>query len=360
MAKIDQLLVKAAEIGASDVHISVNNPPMFRYLGDLRKFKTQAFSADITKSLLYEILTANMLKQFESNMQLDFCYEIKGVARFRTNIFYQRQGIDGSFRIVPLKIPKLNDLGLPPVTTKILEQHQGIILLTGSTGHGKSTTLAAMIDYLNEHRPHHILTVEDPIEFVHLTDRKGVVNQREIGSNTLSFSNALKGALREDPDIIVIGELRDPETISLALTAAETGHLVIGTMSTSNSQKTIDRIIDSFPPEQQNQVRTMLADSIQGIITQRLIKNKDGTRRCLATEVLIGTMPIATLIRDNKTFQIPSMMQTGQKIGMQSLDESIMGLLNKGQISPEAALVNAINKKLFQPVSKVKDMTNTR
>jgi len=354
MAKIDQILTKSAQIGASDVHIAVNNPPMYRHLGELIKFKTKELSSAVTKALIYEILTPEMRETFEKDLQLDFCYELKGLARFRTNILHQRLGIDASFRVVPYKIPTLAGLGLPAVINRILDQHQGLILVTGATGHGKSTTLASMVDSLNEAKSHHILTVEDPIEFVHAINKKGVVNQRQVGRDTLSFANALKGALREDPDVIIIGELRDPETISLAMTAAETGHLVIGTMSTSSAHKTIDRIIDSFPPQQQNQVRTMLADSIKGIITQRLIKNKEGNGRCLATEVLVGTMPMATLIRDNKTFQIPSMMQTGKKVGMQLMDEDIMRLLKAGQISPETAYSNAANQKIFQQFLKSK------
>jgi twitching motility protein PilT len=348
VAKIDQILVKAAQVDASDVHIAVNNPPMFRHLGALKKFKTQPLASAVTKALIYEIMTPEMRKAFEEDLQLDFCHEIEGVARFRANALHQRLGVDASFRVVPFNIPPLEELGLPEVTKRILDQHQGLILVTGATGHGKSTTLASMVDYLNEHKSHHILTVEDPIEFVHSIEKKGVVNQRQVGRDTLSFSNALKGALREDPDVIVIGELRDPDTTSLAMTAAETGHLVIGTMSTSSAHKTIDRIIDSFAPEQQNQVRTMLADSIKGIITQRLIKDKQGKSRCLATEVLVGTMPIASVIRDNKTFQIPSMIQTGKKFGMELMDESLMRLLKEGRITGEDAYSNAANKKIFQ------------
>ncbi|PKN66613.1 MAG: type IV pili twitching motility protein PilT [Deltaproteobacteria bacterium HGW-Deltaproteobacteria-15] len=354
MAKLDQVLTRAAEIGASDVHISVNNPPLFRHLGELKKFKAPPLTAPQTKGLLHEILTQEMKERFEKDLQIDFSYEIGGVARFRANVFNQRLGIDASFRIIPFKIPGFEELGLPPVITRILDQHQGLILVTGATGHGKSTTLAAMVDYLNETKSHHILTAEDPIEFVHSVDKKGVVNQRQIGRDTLSFANALKGALREDPDVILIGELRDPETISLALTAAETGHLVVGTMSTASAHKTLDRIIDSFPPEQQNQVRTMLADSIKGIITQRLIKDREGKKRVLAVELMVGTVPIGTIIRDNKTFQLPSLIQTGKKLGMQLMDESLMQLFKDGLISPEAAYANALNKKPFETAVKGK------
>lgn len=354
MAAVDKVLERAVEIGASDVHIAVNNPPIFRHAGILKKFKAQELPSAATKKLIYEILTPEMQKKLEEDLQLDFCYEMEGTARFRANVLHQRLGVDASFRIVPFRIPSLEELGLPEVTKRILDQHQGMILVTGATGHGKSTTLASMVDYLNRNKSHHILTVEDPIEFVHPVDKKGVVNQREVGRDTLSFANALKGALREDPDVIVIGELRDQETTSLAMTAAETGHLVISTMSTSSAQKTIDRIIDSFPPRQQNQIRTMLADSIKGIITQRLVINKQGNKRCLATEVMVGTMPIATLIRDNKTFQLQSMLQTGKKIGMQLMDEDLMRLMKDDQISPEAAYINAANQKIFQEFVKAK------
>jgi twitching motility protein PilT len=353
MAKLDQILSKATEIGASDVHISVNNPPLFRLLGELKKFKTQPFSEVLTKALLFEILTPEMKEKLQKDLQCDFSYEIPSVARYRANVFWQRLGLDGSFRIIPFRIPTLEELGLPKVVRTILEYHQGLILVTGATGHGKSTTLASMVDYLNETKPHHILSIEDPIEFVQSVNKKGVVNQRQVGRDTLSFPNALRGALREDPDIIIIGELRDPETISLALTAAETGHLVIGTMSTSNAQKTVDRLIDSFPPEQQNQVRTMLADSIKGVVTQRLIKDKEGKKRVLAAEIMVGTVPVATIIRDSKTFQIPSLIQTGKKVGMQLMDESLMQLLKAGLISPEAAASNATNKKRFLSGSQV-------
>jgi twitching motility protein PilT len=354
MAKLDQVLTKAAEIGASDVHISVNNPPLFRHLGELKKFKAAPLTPPQTKGLVHEILTPEMRARFEKDLQIDFSYEIQGVARFRANVFNQRLGVDASFRIVPFKIPSFQELGLPPATNRMLDQHQGLILVTGATGHGKSTTLAAMVDYLNETKSHHILTAEDPIEFVHSVHKKAVVHQRQIGRDTLSFANALKGALREDPDVIVIGELRDPETISLSLTAAETGHLVVGTMSTGSAHKTIDRIIDSFSPEQQNQVRTMLADSIKGIITQRLIKDKEGKKRVLAVEVMVGTVPIATIIRDNKTFQLPSLIQTGKKLGMQTMDDSLLQLFRDGLISAEVAYANTANKKPFEVAVKGK------
>ena len=353
MAKLDKILAKAAQIGASDVHIAVGNPPLYRNLGDLKRFPIKELSPAATEVLTREIMAPELIEVFEDRLQVDFCYELQGIARFRANVFRQRLGVNASFRVVPFAIPPLDELGLPEAIHRLLDQHQGLILITGATGHGKSTTLAAMVDRLNEHKAHHILTVEDPIEFVHSVDKKGVVNQREVSRDTRSFANALKGALREDPDVIVIGELRDTETISLSMTAAETGHLVIGTMSTASAHKTIDRIIDSYPPEQQNQVRTMLADSIKGIVTQRLIKNREEDGRCLATEVFVGTAPAAAVIRDNKTFQIPSMMQTGKKVGMQLMDEDLMRLFKQEEkITAEAAHANAVNKKLFQPFVK--------
>ena len=354
MAKLDLILSKAVEFGASDVHISVDHPPLYRHLGELKQFKIQPFSAAMTKALFSEILNPEMKERLEKDLQCDFSYDISGVARFRANVFCQRLGVDGSFRIIPFRIPRLEELGLPEVVKSMLASHQGLILVTGATGHGKSTTLAAMVDYLNATKPHHILGIEDPIEFVHDVNKEGVVNQRQVGRDTSSFANALRGALREDPDIIIIGELRDTETISLALTAAETGHLVIGTMSTSNAQKTIDRIIDAFPPDQQNQIRTMLADSIKGIVTQRLIKNKEGTKRVLAAETMVGTAAVSAIIRDNKTFQLFSLIQIGKKSGMQLMDESLTQLLKDGLISPEVAYANAVSKKPFETASKTK------
>ena len=354
MAKIDSFLKKAFKINASDIHIATGHPPMYRQYGRLRKFKFTELSSRSTKKLIYEILTSEQRKTFEKDYELDFCYEIEEVARFRTNVLYQRTGMDASFRIIPLEIPSLDDLGLSPVVKEVLDQHQGLILVTGRAGHGKSTTLAAMVDHINNHRAHHVITVEDPIEFVQPI-KKGVVNQREIGRHTLNYANALRGALREDPDVIMIGELRDIETTSLAMTAAETGHLVLGTMSTSSAHKTVDRIIDSYPSGEQNQVRTMLADSLKAVITQRLISNvrKDGM--ALATEILIGTVPMSNLIRDHKTYQIPSMIQTGKAAKMQLMDESIIKLLEAGEISLNRAKKNIEREKLLNKLVKAKE-----
>jgi twitching motility protein PilT len=255
-------------------------------------------------------------------------------------------GLGAVFRVIPPRIPTLAELGLPPVTLKILDHHQGLILVTGGSGHGKSTTLAAIVDHLNTHRAHHILTIEDPIEFIHPL-KKGVVNQRQRGRDTLSYANAVKGALRQDPDVIVIGELRDLETMAMAISAAETGHLVIGTLATSSAPKTVDRVLDSFPPGEQSQIRAMLAGSLKAVFTQRLLPGVDGTRMELALEILIGSLPVGNLIRDKKTFQLASLMQMGKNIGMQIMDESILALLKAEKISPATALANAENRSLF-------------
>jgi len=344
MTKLDAFLKKVFAINASDFHLAAGNPPMFRLHGMLKRIKSQELTPEMNKALIYEILTPEQRNRFERDYELDFCYEIKGVARFRGNVLCQRKGTDVSFRIIPLEVTPLYKLGLPPVVEKILDHHQGLILVTGAAGQGKSTTLASMLDHINENRAHHVITVEDPIEFVHPI-KKGVLNQRELGRDTKSYANALRAALREDPDVIMVGELRDPETISLAMTAAETGHLVLGTMSTASAHKTIDRIIDSYQASEQNQVRTMLSDSLKAVITQRLIPNAQKNERVLATEILICTVPMSNLIRDCKTFQIPSMMQTGKSVGMRLMTDSIVELLEDGKISLDQAHENIADKK---------------
>ena len=297
--------------------------------------------------MVFEILKADQKKQLDRNLQLDFAYELSSIGRFRGSAMLHNRGLSAVFRLIPPAIPDLAGLGLPETVAKVLDNHQGLILVTGATGQGKSTTLAAMIDYINSNRAHHILTVEDPIEFIHPL-KKGVVNQRQLGADTLSYANALKGALRQDPDVIMIGELRSLETISMAISAAETGHLVIGTLATSSAPKTIDRIIDAFPANEQNQIRTMLSESLKAVITQRLIPAADNARMVLALEVLIGTLPMANLIRDGKTFQIPSMMQTGKNVGMQLMDETILDLLTRKEITAQTALEYANDPKRFK------------
>lgn len=343
MPILDKVFKAAINMNASDVHVIPGEPFMVRHTGKLVRLKSQPLTAEHTIKMVNELLSPAQREIMATRQQLDFAYEIKGLGRFRGSAMLHNNGVSGVFRIIPPEIPTLSQLGLPDVIYSILDNHQGIILVTGATGHGKTTTLAAMVDYINSKRAKHILTVEDPIEFIHPL-KMGVVNQRQLGSNTLSYQNALKGALRQDPDVIVIGELRDLDTISLAISASETGHLVIGTLSTSNAAKTVDRIIDSYPPEEQNQIRAMLSESLKAVITQRLIPAVDGKAMELALEILIGNLSIANLIRDNKTYQIQSTMQMGKNLGMCLMDESIVELLEAEKITLQAASAN-VNKK---------------
>jgi twitching motility protein PilT len=347
MAELDSLFKKAVESNASDIHVSPGEPYIIRQLGRLQKTGDAPLSPERCIELILELLDEEQKEKLSQDFQIDFAYQIKDLGRFRGSAMIHRNGLSGVFRLIPPRIPTLEELGLPEIVTKVLDNHMGLILVTGATGHGKSTTLAAMIDSINTHRAHHLLTIEDPIEFIHPLKR-GVVNQRQLGVNTLSYANALRAALREDPDVIMIGELRDLETTSLAISAAETGHLVLGTLSTSNAPKTIDRIIDSFPPGEQNQIRAMLSESLKAVITQRLIPGVNGDKMELALEILIGTLPVSNLIREGKTFQIPSMMQTGKRVGMQIMDDSIFTLLQEGKISAEEAASNANNKNRFK------------
>ncbi len=347
MPILDKVFKAAINMNASDVHIIPGEPFMVRHTGKLVRLKSQPLTAEHTIKMVEELLTPAQRDIMANRQQLDFAYEIEGLGRFRGSAMLHNNGVSGVFRIIPPEIPSLSQLGLPEVIYSILDNHQGIILVTGATGHGKTTTLAAMVDYINSKRAHHILTVEDPIEFIHPL-KKGVVNQRQLGSNTLSYQNALKGALRQDPDVIVIGELRDLDTISLAISASETGHLVIGTLSTSNAAKTVDRIIDSYPPGEQNQIRAMLSESLKAVITQRLIPAADGKTMKLALEILIGNLSIANLIRDNKTYQIQSTMQMGKNLGMRLMDESIVELLESETITLQAAIANVNNKSILK------------
>lgn len=347
MAILEKVFKAAVSFKASDIHIVPGEPFTLRRFGKLNKLKSVSLTQSQCKQAIYEILNEDQRKRLEDELQLDFAIEIPGLGRFRGSAMVHHNGLSAVFRVIPLDIPTLEELGMPAGVNKILDNHQGLILVTGATGQGKSTTLAAMVDYLNTKRAHHILTVEDPIEFIHPIKR-GAVNQRQLDRDTLSYANALRSALREDPDIIVIGELRDLETISLAISAAETGHLVIGTLATSSAPKTIDRIIDAYPPGEQSQVRAMLSEAIKAVITQRLIPGADNKSMKPALEILIGTLPLTNLIRDSKTFQIPSMMQTGKGVGMMIMDESILKLLKEEEISLEGATANANNPKLFQ------------
>lgn len=355
MAKVDSLLQKAVQLQASDVHIAVGAPPVMRQFGMLRRFKFPDLSAEQTKALLFELLTDEQREQFERDQDLDFAYEIAGLARFRCNAYIQRKGIDIVFRILRPKIPSFQELGIPDIIHKVCDNHQGLILVTGGAGMGKSTTLAAMVNYVNESRAHHVLTAEDPIEYLHPI-KKGAINQRQLGLHTQSYKNALKAALREDPDVIMVGELRDLETITLAISASETGHLVIGSMNTSSAHKTVDKVIDSYPPSQQNQIRSMLGESLKAVFTQRLLPRADGQGMVLAYELLLGSLQLGNLIKDGKTFQIPNIMQMGKNRGMRMMDDSILELAEKGVISTRTALHNATNLNRFSHLASQEEM----
>ena len=344
---IDDLLKMIVEKAGSDLHITVGTPPMLRLQGKLWPTDLPALRAKDTRRLVYQFLTNDQREKFEQNLELDMSYELADVARYRCNIFNTRLGIGAVFRVIPTEIKTLQQLKLPPILSTLAKRNKGLILVTGPTGSGKSTTLAAMVDQVNNERQDHILTVEDPIEFVH-KHKSCIVNQREIGVNTKSFANALKAALREDPDIILVGEMRDYETISLAVTAAETGHLVFATLHTPSASQSVDRIVDVFPAHQQDQIRTQLADALQGIIAQQLIPTIDGMSRAVAIEILINTPAVSNLIRDNKTFQLPSIMQTSKQKGMQTMDQSLMDLVKSRKISPQEAYRRAFDKKAFE------------
>jgi twitching motility protein PilT len=342
---IADLLAFGVKNNASDLHLSAGLPPMIRVDGDVRRINLPAMEHKQVYGLIYDIMNDKQRKDFEEFLETDFSFEIKGLARFRVNAFNHNRGAGAVFRTIPSNVLTLEDLGAPPVFKEIADNNRGIVLVTGPTGSGKSTTLAAMVDYKNETCHEHILTVEDPIEFVH-ESKKCLVNQREVHRDTLGFNEALRSALREDPDIILVGEMRDLETIRLALTAAETGHLVFGTLHTSSAAKTIDRIIDVFPAAEKSMVRSMLSESLRAVISQSLLK-KVGGGRVAAHEVMIGTPAIRNLVREDKVAQMYSAIQTGQAVGMQTLDQCLQGLVRKGVISKQDARSKAVNKDLF-------------
>ncbi|MDD2934422.1 MAG: type IV pilus twitching motility protein PilT [Methylotenera sp.] len=340
---ISDLLAFSVKNKASDLHLSAGLPPMIRVHGDIRKINVPAMDHSQVHDMVYDIMNDGQRKVYEESLECDFSFEIPNLARFRVNAFNHNRGSGAVFRTIPSKILTLEQLNCPAIFKDIADTPRGICLVTGPTGSGKSTTLAAMIDYINEKEFAHILTVEDPIEFVHQS-KKCLINQREVGPHTLSFNNALRSALREDPDVILVGELRDLETIRLALTAAETGHMVFGTLHTSSAAKTVDRIIDVFPAAEKEMVRSMLSESLRAVISQTLLKTKDEQGRVAAHEIMIGTPAIRNLIRENKIPQMYSAIQTGQNVGMQTLDQNLQDLVKRGVISANAARSKAANK----------------
>jgi len=346
MAQIDKLFAALKQKGGSDLHLSPANPPLMRVSGDLAPIMEEKLSHEQNKSLLYGIMSEKQKEQFEKTHDIDFAYAVEELdCRFRANIFISRLGISAVFRLIPAKILTVKELGLPPAVLRFCQLKKGLVLVTGPTGSGKSTTLAAMVDHINKTQKEHILTVEDPIEFVHVSQGR-LVNQREVGKHTLSFATALKAALREDPDIILVGEMRDLETIELAITAAETGHLVFGTLHTSSAAKTVDRIINVFPTNQQEQIRAMLSESLKGVIAQQLLKTVDG-KRAAALEILYVTHAVSNLIREGKTFQIPSVIQTGKREGMQQMDQALQTLVAEKKVAVEEAHRYAVDKSRF-------------
>jgi len=347
MPQIDQFLKVLVEQGGSDLHLTVGSPPIMRVHGHIQRIKFREMTPKDMETLIYEVMEEDWRIKFADRLDYDFAYEIPGLARFRVNVFWQRKGLGAVLRTIPTEILSADQLGLPDAIRKMCMLTKGLVLVTGPTGSGKSTTLAAMVDLINDTRAEHVLTIEDPIEFVH-KNKKCLVNQREIGTNTRSFANALRAALREDPDVILVGEMRDQETIELGITAAETGHLVFGTLHTNSAPKTVDRIIDVFPADQQEQIRAMLAESLKGVIAQVLLRTKDGKGRRAAWEIMVGTSAIGNLVRENKVHQIPSIIQTGKKDGMQLLDQHILEYLMSGVITPEEAYMKSNNKQAFK------------
>lgn len=343
---ISELLAFSVKNKASDLHLSSGLQPLLRVNGDVRRINLPVMEQRDVHKMVFDIMNDHQRKVFEETLECDFSFEISGLARFRVNVFLQNRGIAAVFRTIPSKVLTLEDLNAPAIFKEISNIPRGMVLVTGPTGSGKSTTLAAMIDYINDNHNAHILTVEDPIEFVHVSKRC-LINQRELGVQTQSFANALKSALREDPDVILVGEMRDLETIRLAMTAAETGHLVFGTLHTSSAAKTIDRIIDVFPGSEKEMVRSMLSESLRAVIAQTLLKTRDGNGRVAAHEIMIGTPAIRNLIREAKVAQIGSMIQTGGQLGMQTLDQCLSDLVKRGIVSVDEARSKAANKDMI-------------
>jgi len=343
---ISELLAFTVKSSASDLHVSSGESPMIRIHGDMTRIKLPPLEPREVHTMIYDIMTDAQRKAFEENLELDFSFSLGDIARFRVNAYWQHRGVSAAFRVIPREVVTLDELQCPEIFREIAKTPRGICLVTGPTGSGKSTTLAAMVDYRNENECGHILTIEDPIEFIHKS-KKCLISQRELGAQTHSFANALRSALREDPDVILVGELRDLETIRLALTAAETGHLVFGTLHTSSAPKTIDRLIDVFPATEKEMVRAMLSESLQAVISQTLIKTTDGNGRVAAHEIMLGTPAIRNLIRENKVPQMISVLQTSRREGMKTLDADLQQLVKSHKITLQAAMDKASNKKLF-------------
>ena len=346
MISLNDLLNLTVEKGASDLHLTVGLPPVLRIHKELVFVGEEKLTPEDTAEMVFSIMKDDQKKVFKEKREYDFSFGLKGLARFRINVFYQRGSIAAAFRRIPFEIPALDSLGIPKIAHDIIEHERGLVLVTGPTGHGKSTTLAAMIDEINMKKSKHIITIEDPIEYL-FQHKRSVIVQRELGSDTLSFPNALRASLREDPDVILVGEMRDYETMSTAITAAETGHLVFATLHTNSAAQSIDRIVDVFPPHQQAQVKAQLAAVLLATFSQQLIPRADNNGLALATEVLIATPAVSNLIREGKTFQIPSLIQTGAKIGMQTMEQSLKILVNKGMITYEQGIKYAFNKDNF-------------
>ncbi len=344
--QIDDLLRQMVSLNASDLHLKVGNPPVYRVNGELSRSSMSKLTQDDIRELVRQLINDEQRDKLNETRELDLAYTLSGTARFRVNVFIQKGLVGVVARLIPIRIKTLAELGMPPILKELAERPRGLVLVTGPTGSGKSTTLAAMINHINETEAAHIMTIEDPVEFVH-EDKKCIVNQREIGADSLSFSEALKHVLRQDPDVILVGEMRDLETISSAITAAETGHMVFATLHTTNAPQTIDRIIDVFPPHQQAQVRSQLGMTLEGVISQTLVPSAEGKGRACALEIMVATPAIRNLIREGKTFQLASAIQTGGSQSMQSLDQALFNLFKTGKISKEDALSRCSNIEAF-------------